>query len=153
MRRDVDPKGMSLWPTGYGAFYSQPKEETKAATPAPAFGTHVSSSAPFGTSDDVTYGFWGARRDEHNIRETNVTSIRVHHAPGGSSNFSLGGGYGVEQKAEIAEKPVRYNPLWGDSSEPAARVAGKVGPAPGKENFMKMEVEEVQHSSPKKELS
>ena len=71
--------------------------------------------------------------------ETNVTSVKVHYAPGGASNFSLGGSYGVEEKAQIATKPSSYNPLWGDSVTPS-RVAGKICPSPGKENFMKMEV-------------
>lgn len=30
------------------------------------------------------------KRTENNIGETNKTSVRVHHQPGGASNWSLG---------------------------------------------------------------
>lgn len=31
-----------------------------------------------------------AKRNEHNIGETQKTSVKVHHQPGGQSNWSLG---------------------------------------------------------------
>lgn len=37
-------------------------------------------------------------RNEGNIGQTNKTSVKVHHQPGGQSSFSLG--WGVEEKAK-----------------------------------------------------
>lgn len=33
-----------------------------------------------------------AQRNQFNIGETNKTSVKVHHGPGGQSNWSLGWG-------------------------------------------------------------
>lgn len=33
-----------------------------------------------------------SRRNEHNIGESAQTSVKVHYAPGGASNWSLGWG-------------------------------------------------------------
>ena len=82
--------------------------------------------------------------------ESGVSSTKIHHAPGGASSFSLGN-YEEKKVEKIAQKPSSYNPLYGDSVDP--KVAGKVGPAPVKVDHLKMEVEQVHHSSPKKELS
>ena len=45
-------------------------------------------------------------RSEGNIGESNKTSVKVHHAPGGASSFSLGGGYEPEKKEEENKEAV-----------------------------------------------
>lgn len=37
-----------------------------------------------------------SQRTQHNICETNVTSVKVHYGPGGQSNWSLGWGEQTE---------------------------------------------------------
>ena len=39
---------------------------------------------------------------------TGTTSVKVHHGPGGASNFSLGGGYGGEEEPKA--KPAVTQP-------------------------------------------
>lgn len=66
-----------------------------------------------------------------------MSSVKVHHAPGGASSFSLGGDYGVDQREKVAAKPSSYNPIYQQSDE---RIAGKQGPAIERVDHLKMDV-------------
>lgn len=41
-----------------------------------------------------------AQRNEFNIGETSKTSVKVHHGPGGQSNWSLGWGENNQPQGE-----------------------------------------------------
>ena len=42
---------------------------------------------------------------EQSKHSEGVTSVKVHHQPGGASSFSLGGGYGDDDKPKVAAVP------------------------------------------------
>lgn len=50
---------------------------------------------------------------------------------------------------DVSSKPSRFTPAFQEDE----RIAGKKGPAPVHQDHLKMEVEQVYHHSPKKELS
>jgi hypothetical protein len=54
------------------------------------------------------------KRNEGNIGESDKTSVKVHHAPGGQSNFSLGWGNDVapQQPKRISWIQIRQVPQW-----------------------------------------
>lgn len=54
---------------------------------------------------------WMAQRNQFNIGETNKTSVKVHHGPGGQSNWSLGWSDPLQsqadQKAKSNHRPIQ----------------------------------------------
>lgn len=71
------------------------------------------------------------KRTEGNIGESEKTSVKVHHAPGGQSNFSLGWGNDqAPQQAQKGKPPLnsaKYHNqssiVFGDEPKPAAGQA------------------------------
>jgi hypothetical protein len=61
----------------------------------------------------------GVRRTEFNLGEGGAhTSVKVHHAPGGASSFSLAG----DHRGYEPPKPKNQTPIWAPVDEPQAKV-------------------------------
>ena len=83
------------------------------------------------------------------------SSIKVHHAPGGSSSLNIFGGDSYSQPApaqpapvqqqygQVSAKPSQYTP-----EEDTSRAAGKQFEAPAPYNPLDMPVQQVSHSTP-----
>ncbi len=67
-----------------------------------------------------------------------MTSIKVHHGPGGPSNIDIFGQnqYGDKNLPRVAAKPQGFIP----QEESKGPIAGAATPAPEQANWMKMDV-------------
>ena len=87
-------------------------------------------------------------RNEHNIVETGMTSVKVHQMPGGNSSINIFGDTGYGQgRNEVPEKPVKFVPQEDTSSQ----MAGVRSAPANTENLIYMNVEETKHASPSKQ--
>ena len=79
-----------------------------------------------------------SQRNQHNICETNVTSVKVHHAPGGQSNWTLGwGGEQTENTNTVNRQNSTYPfiQIWNTTIRARLSLVRRCPKSKGKSSF------------------